>query len=373
MTRSLHVVHVLHSLDVGGTENGVVNLTHRLAAEFRQTVVTMTTGARLAGNLPAGVALHPVGKRPGLDLAALVRLTALLRSLRPDVVHSRNWAAFDAVWATRLARAGVVIHGEHGRAVTDPHGLDPRRNRLRRVLAPLVHRFVAVSGDLRRWLIDVVGISERKVIAIPNGVDTGRFADPDRERGRAALGVDDGVRVIGTVGRLDPVKDHAGLVDAFATLARHRADVVLAIVGEGPARAAVEARIAARGVGDRVRLLGERRDVPVLLGGFDVFALPSLAEGMSNTLLEAMASGLPIVATAVGGNPELVADGATGALVPPGDAVALARALGAYLDDPLPATLHGKAAHERAIARFSLERMAASYRDLYRAAAKAGG
>jgi sugar transferase (PEP-CTERM/EpsH1 system associated) len=362
MTR---ITHVLHSLAVGGTENGVVNLITALRGDFEHTVIAMTETGPLASRLPADVQIHQLGKRVGLEGRTFLRLVRLLRRLRPDVVHSRNWAAFDAVPAARVAGVPMIVHGEHGREAADPHGLNARRRRLRRVLGPLVDRFVTVSVDLGRWLIDVVGIPERKVITIHNGVDTERFSDQERERGRAALGVEDGVPVIGAVGRLDPVKDHAQLIDAFGMIARERPRALLAIVGEGPTRRELERRIAACGLDARVRLLGTRADVPLILKGFDVFVLPSIAEGMSNTILEAMATGLPIVATRVGGTPELIEDGTHGRLVPAGDSGALAEALAVYLDDPVLRALHGKASRQRAIGEFDLERMAAEYRALY--------
>ena len=300
-----------------------------------------------------------------------MRLARTLRRLRPDVVHSRNWGALDAVLAARLVRVPVVIHGEHGREVADPAGLNPRRNRIRRALSPLVDRFVTVSHDLERWLVHTVGIAGRKVVTIHNGVDTDRFTDEGRcPVGRAALGVADDALVIGTVGRLDPVKDQQGLLDAFAALPRPDRGV-LVVVGDGPCRDALAARAAEPDLAGRVRLLGERADVATALSGFDVFALPSIAEGISNTILEAMACGLPVVATRTGGNPELVVEGVTGALVPVGDRGALARALGAYADDAHLRGLHGKAGRARAVEQFSLARMTRRHRELYAALAAA--
>ena len=363
---SLHVVHVVHTLETGGTENGVVNLVNALDGAFRHTVLAMTTSGVMARRLSRAVDVHALGKRPGLDLKAIARLTALVRRLKPDVLHSRNWGTFDAVLAGRLAGVPTIVHGEHGREVSDPQGLNRRRNVARRLCAPLVSRFIAVSDDLRRWLVDVVGIPARKVETIHNGVDVDRFAHETREAGRRALGLPAGVTVIGTVGRLDPVKDQVGLIHAFGLLADHRRELALVIVGDGPCRSSLEALARRPHVAGRVHLLGERVDVPLLLQGLDLFVLPSIAEGMSNTLLEAMASGLPIVATRTGGNPELVEDAVTGTLVPVGDRPALAAALRRYVADPHLLALHGKASRQRAVDGFSLERMARRYADLYR-------
>ena len=361
----LHVLHVIDSLQVGGTENGLVNLVGCLAGDFRHTVVAMTANGPLAARLPAATEVIVLGKRPGRDFRALGRLVRQLRRLRPDIVHSRNWGALDAVPAARIARSPVVVHGEHGREATDPNGLNPRRNRIRRWLAPMIDRYVAVSLDLGRWLTETVGISRGKVTTIHNGVDLRRFGDVDREAGRAALGVDRDTVVLGTVGRLDPVKDQGRLLEAYARIPADAGRHCLVLVGDGPCRADLEARAAQPDLRGRVRLLGERSDVPHLLGGFDVFALPSIAEGISNTVLEAMASGLPLVATRTGGNPELVEDGVTGRLIPVGDTASLADALAAYVTDGHLRAVHGKAGRQRAVERFSVERMADRYRELY--------
>ncbi|MGH7392610.1 MAG: glycosyltransferase, partial [Candidatus Rokuibacteriota bacterium] len=169
-----------------------------------------------------------------------------------------------------------------------------------------------------------------------------------------------------TVGRLDPVKDQAGLIRAFAGLAREHADVRLIVAGDGPCRADLETLAASLGLGDRVLLLGERRDVPRVLAALNVFVLPSVAEGISNTILEAMATGLPVIATRVGGNPELVEDGVNGFLVPRRDPDALRAAMARYVDDPHLAAVHGKSSRQRSVECFGLERMRDTYTSLYR-------
>lgn len=366
MSAAPHVVHVIDSLGVGGTENGLVNLVGALAGDFRHTIVCMTQSGPLADRLLPDVPVHVIGKRPGVDRRALFRLTVLLRRLRPDIVHSRNWGAFDAVLAGWLARVPVAIHGEHGREISDPHGLRRRRNALRRLCAPMVDRFVAVSDDLTRWLISTVGVPRRKVVTIHNGVDVERFAAAAREDGRRTLGVAPESVAVGTVGRLDPVKDQATLLEAFAVVASEHRHATLHIIGDGPCRDALHEQAHRLGLNARVAFLGERRDVATLLSGFDVFVLPSIAEGISNTILEAMAAGLPIVATRTGGNPELVEDRVSGTLVPVGDHRRLAAALSAYTADPHLRALHGKAARQRAMEEFALDRMAVRYRNLYR-------
>ena len=363
------VVHVVNSLAVGGLENGVVNLVNTTAARFRHVIVCMTADGPLHGRLRPEVEVVVLGKRPGQDPWALLRLVRLLRHLRPLIVHSRNWPAVDAIPAARVARVPLVVHGEHGREVADPEGRNLRRNRIRRALAPLVHHFVTVSADLRRWLIEDVRVPAAKVTAIHNGVDLSRFGRAGKLESRMRLALPADAPIVGTVGRLDPVKDQVGLIRAFAQVRTQHPAAVLVVAGDGPCRAELERVAAGLGQRDHVRLLGNRDDIPTVMSALDVFVLPSIAEGISNTILEAMATGLPVVATRVGGNPELVEEGVGGALVPRSDPDALAAAIAAYTGDPELRRRHGQASRQRAIGHFSLERMAQAYANLYTALA----
>ena len=359
------VVHVVNSLAIGGLENGVVNLVNATSGRFRHVIVCMTADGPLHSRLRSDAEVVVVGKHPGHDPRAFLRLVRLLRQLRPLIVHSRNWPTLDAVPAARLARVPLVVHGEHGREVTDPEGRNHRRNRVRRVLSPWVHQFVTVSTDLRRWLIEDVGIPAQKVTAIHNGVDLSRFGRVGQLDARVRLALPTNVPIIGTVGRLDPVKDQVGLVRALAAIRVDHPTALLVMVGDGPCRAELEQAAATLGQAGHVRFLGSRDDIPAVLPALDVFVLPSIAEGISNTLLEAMATGLPVVATRVGGNPELVAHDVSGTLVPSQDVSALAVAIAAYVGSSVLRRRHGEAGRQRASARFSLEHMTEAYSNLY--------
>jgi sugar transferase (PEP-CTERM/EpsH1 system associated) len=359
------IAHVVHSLGIGGLENGLVNLVNGSAPGVRHVIVCMTADGRLRTRLRAGVEVITVGKREGHDVRAFATLVRCLRRVGPHIVHSRNWGTFDAVLAARLAGVRAVVHGEHGRDIADPEGRDPRRNRVRRLVSPMVTRFVTVSTDLWRWLVQDVRVPARKVVTICNGVDTVRFVPADRLAARASLGLAPEQPLVGTVGRLDPVKDQAGLVRAFARVRGQNAVPALVIAGEGPCRGDLTDLIATLGLSGHVFLLGERHDVPRVLAALDLFVLPSIAEGISNTVLEAMATGLPVVATRVGGSPELVADGVNGSLVPRADPDALAAAIGRYMGDARLRSLHGEASRRRAVTEFSVGRMCAAYGQLY--------
>ncbi|MEJ2644260.1 MAG: glycosyltransferase, partial [Gammaproteobacteria bacterium] len=210
-----------------------------------------------------------------------------------------------------------------------------------------------------------------KIRQIYNGVDTERFAPRHGARPQLAGSPfsEEPLVVIGTVGRLQAVKDQVSLAEGFIRLLKHRPDlesrVRLVVVGDGPLYSEVAARLQAAGVNGLCWLPGERSDVPDVMRTLDIFVLPSLAEGVSNTVLEAMATGLPVVATRVGGNPELVAEGVTGTLVPPSDPTAMADALMRYVDDEESRRAHGRAGRTRVLERFSIDVMTERYLDLY--------
>lgn len=359
-----HIVHVVYWLRVAGLENGVVNLINVLNDRFQHTVLCIADVGPLAARLPADVRVIDLSREFRRDRLFVWRLSRLIGKLRPDIVHSRNWAAIEAVIAAWLAGVPIRIHGEHGRTASDPLGKNPRRKVIRRLISPLVNRFVTVSDDLRRWMTAEVGIPAVKVIRIHNGVDVARFSVGGSEAGRRALGLARDDVVIGAVGRLESVKDHMNLLEALArvrTTRRWR----LVIIGEGTLRRELETRMEREDLRGKVRLMGERLDVPELLKGLDIYVISSIAEGISNTVLEAMATGLPVVATRVGGNPELVEHGVNGMLVRVSDPDALADALATYLNDPDLALRHGRASRQRAVEKFSLASMGVQYRDLY--------
>jgi sugar transferase (PEP-CTERM/EpsH1 system associated) len=366
------VAHVIFRFDTGGLENGVVNLINRMP-EFRHLVVALTEVTEFRHRLknPA-VECVALGKGPGHGAKLYPKLYRLLREKRPDVVHTRNLAALEMQPAAWAARVPLRIHGEHGRDVDDLDGSSRKHQRLRRLYAPFVQRWVALSQDLERYLVGPVGLPASRITQIYNGVDAGRFRPA---RGAvpepiAGCPFDPGRHwLVGTVGRMAAVKDQtllarafvrAGEIDpAFAEHAR------LVMVGDGPLRAPAQAVLDEAGATARAWLPGERSDVADVMRGLNSFALPSLAEGISNTILEAMATGLPVVATAVGGNPELVADGRTGTLVPAGDVQAMALALAAQHANPAHARACGEQGRADVERRFSMDSMVAAYRLLY--------
>jgi sugar transferase (PEP-CTERM/EpsH1 system associated) len=367
------IAHVLYRLATGGMERVLVTVINRTQANYRHAVICLdqVTAYRERITAPdvACVALH---KKPGKDLPCYFRLWKTLRKLKPDIVHTYNFGALDSAPVARLAGVRRVVHGERGRSASDPEGANRKRRVLRRCLNPFIDRYLAVSRDLRRWLVEQVGIDPAKVVCIPNGIDaTGFVVGPAKKEARPLLGsfAPPGSIVIGTVGRLDPVKDQAGLLEAFnllcATMPERRLLLRLVIVGEGPQRSVLEKQIVEFGLEAQVCLLGNREDVSALLAEFDIFVLSSIAEGMPGVLLEAMAAGLPVAATDVGGAGEIVWDGLTGQLVPASNPSRLAEVLSTYVSDEALRVRHGSAGRRKAETGFSLEHMISAYVELY--------
>lgn len=350
----LRIAHLTRSLEVGGQEKMLVEFArHADRARHELTVVSLESRGTLADALEAAgarvIALEePGGLRPQISW----RLARLFRAEAFDVVHTHDEKPLlYGVPAARLARVPAVIHTHH-------HGPLPsiqrRHTLLVALLARLTNRFVCVSESSRDWLVGQ-GVPASKVSCLWNGIDLLRFA--------YVSPCPSGPLV--TVARLSPEKDQATLLRAFALLRRALRDVHLHIAGDGPCRPALEKLAAELDLARHVRFLGEIHDVPTLLAQSSVFVLPSLTEGLSLTLLEAMARGLPVVATRVGGNAEVVRDGETGILVPPAQPELLCRALAGLLQNPERAAQFGQAARRRVEAHFDVRRMVAEYEALY--------
>ena len=354
------VAHIVFRFDYGGLENGLVNIINRLSGpSLKHVVIALTESTRFQDRLAGNVEVISLQKRPGQDPGAYWRLFRLLRKLRPDIVHTRNIGTLDCALVACLAGVPARVHGEHGWDVTDPDGTRRKYRILRRVLFRLVDRVVTVSRDLEKWLLHVVGVPSHKVRQIYNGVDTDRFAPGHTGTNEG------GDLVIGSVTRFAEIKDPNNLVKAYIELHKQGHALKLLMIGDGPLAESAAGLLEAGGVDSKEALPGVSDDIPKVLQGMHVFVLGSKREGISNTVLEAMASGLPVIATDTGGNRELVIHSETGLLVAPEDPAALAEAIRFYVSNRNQIAEHGKAARSRAVTRFSIHSMAEQYGQLY--------
>jgi sugar transferase (PEP-CTERM/EpsH1 system associated) len=367
MDRPITVAHLVLALDVGGLEEVVLRLVaHTDRARFTPLVYALDAPGAMAGELAAlAVPLVVLHRAPRLDPALPLRLARRLARDGVGVLHTHNagphlYGALAAHLARARGSGPRVVHTKHGR--NDPESR--RKLLLNRFASALSDRVVAVSDDAAHVALHLENVAETRVLTIRNGVDTAAFRPGDPGAARARLGVPAAGFHVGCVARLAAVKDHATLLRAFAIVRRERPDAHLTLVGDGPERAALAAESARLGLDGAVHFVGARRDIAAVLPAFDVFALSSTSEGISLTLLEAAAAGLPIVATRVGGTPEVVVAGETGCLVQPRDPAAFAAALGALARRPDRAAL-GAAGRARVERWFSVETMVRAYQDLY--------
>lgn len=368
----MRIAHVLSSFHLGGQERVALELSRSLLRRgVEVTAISIAAGEEgpLGAALrDAGASTRTVAKRQGFDVLLPLRLAAALRALRVDVVHTHNPQPL--IYGAPAARlAGIrVVHTKHG---ANPGSA--RQVALRRLAARLVDAFVAVSPTTATVARRRREVAEAKLSVILNGVDLAAF-HPDataRADVRRELGIPDGAWVVGTVGRLAIEKQHLLLVRAAAPLLGENAHLV--IVGDGPERATIEALVRQLSAAHFVHLTGVRGDVARCLAGMDLFALSSQSEGLPLVLPEAMATGLPVVSTAVGGIPDVVEEGITGYLVPSGDEAALRSRFAAFKEDREKARLCGEHARSVALDRFSATRMTDEYLAIYRRVAGGGG
>jgi sugar transferase (PEP-CTERM/EpsH1 system associated) len=362
----VHVMHVVHALQPGGMEFGVVKLVNGLDRGRVQSSICSTVPAvgSMKSLVSPDVPVFELGRRPGTDPKLVLDLYRLFRRERPDVVHTHAWGTLiEGLAAARLARVPQVVHGEHGTLQ-----LRGYQRWIQRRAWSAADKVLAVSTRLAERMAAETGFPLPRIHTIRNGVDLTRFGRMSRAVARDRLSLPPGALVIGALGRLVPVKNHAALIEAARLLRDEGADTTVIIAGEGPLRGELEGLAASAGLADRVTFLGHRTDPEVVLAALDVFVLPSISEGLPNTVLEAMATGLPSVVSRVGGADELIEPGVTGVLVAPGDPAALARALGTLIRDEGLRRVMGTAARLRTESEFTLAGMIRRYEGLYTSA-----
>ena len=359
------IVHLLSSFGMGGQERVAFDLaTSQLRAGCWVAALSLAPppdGPLAAEFRAAGAEVDRVARpRPGVDPLLIARIARWLRRHRVELVHTHNrMALIYGAPAARLAGARVV-HTKHG---NNPKG--GTRLLAGNLAGRLVHAFVAVSPETAEFARKRREVDERRLLVIPNGIELGRFhpAAAGRERVRRELAIDADAWVIGTVGRIAAEKNQALLVKAMAPLLGPRTHLVIA--GDGPLLPAIRELVGSLGIAGSVHLLGARQDVPDILNALDAFALSSDTEGLPLVVPEAMATGLPVISTRVGGVPSVLDEGQTGFLVPIGDEQALRDRAAALRSDPAGSRAVGQRARSAAIARFSAERMQREYLELY--------
>jgi sugar transferase (PEP-CTERM/EpsH1 system associated) len=310
-----------------------------------------------------GISVCSLGRREGIDARLMKRLYSLLKNNSYDLVHTHNYAPlFYGAPLAKLAGVPARVYTQHGVTMFP---CSRKRLTALKILSHFIDRWVTVSHSVRSEIIEYTGLSEVKFVTIVNGIDAGKFKPSIKNDLKHDLGLERFDLIIGTVGRLSPEKDHATLIEAFRLIPNQSGNTCLVIVGDGKQRSQLESMIEDLGLNTTVFLLGNRTDIPDVLANFDIFVNSSKSEGIPLTILEAMACGLPVVATRVGGNPEIIADEVTGLMVPSQDAQAMKNAIVSILQDPEKMKQMGMEGRRRAEQYFSLEAMTEQYLSEY--------
>ena len=360
------VLFLVLEMDLGGLQRVVSLLIDKLdKTRFEPYIACLDRGGvffEQASRASGGS--YVLGRKPGLfDRHLFLQLLKIVKQNKIDIIHSHNGCSSYAVLTGRLAGVKGIIHTDHGRLVPD------RKSAILedRVSAMLMNRFIGVSAELSEYLVSTVRIDGKKVRTIINGVNDETFCplDPeDRFAQRARLGIAPDDKVIGTVCRLDPIKNLEFMIACMPAIVRNVPGAKLLIAGDGPERASLIAKADSLGVSSSVRFLGLRRDTEKIMPALDIYACTSLSEGTSMTILEAMACGLPVVASAVGGNVRLI-DQTSGVLFPLDDSEKFVDAVSSLLLDESASARLGRQGRRRVEADFSLERMVRTHEELY--------
>lgn len=364
-------MHLTFSLDIGGLENLVLNLFKTLDHDrYRLTVCSLTDKTALAGEFEQqGVHVYRLNKRNGIDPFLPFQLARLIKANQVHILHTHNTAPFFyGFLAGKISgRGNIHVHTEHSR-------MDPNHRLLGNLLlffSKRIHKIISDSNAVTDYLIHTQGISREHIVTIFNGIDISLYSSSVPDRGLLdEAGIEAGSKIIGTVGRLEDVKDHATLLLAFAKICQTIANAYLIIVGDGSLRGALTQRAKDLHILERIVFLGSRRDVHRILPLFDLFVLSSKSEGLPLSLLEAMAASVPVIATRVGGIPEIILDHESGLLFSPGDADALADCIHALLLNSEKAKSFSEKAFERVVSSFSMRAMTDQYEAVYNSLVK---
>lgn len=368
MSNKTVIAHLIYCLDIGGLERVMLNSINQMKNEnFQHVIISLTDANNFAQNEHNHIDVYCLGKKQGSDLGIHFKLYSLLKKIKPSILHTYNLPTIEYHPMSWLAGVKGHIHAEHGRDIADPQGLNKKHNFLRKLMSYFIQSYVCVSEDLYQWLTTTVGISKKKAKLIQNGINTDFYNLPK------TLNKDSNEQLrFAIVARITPVKDHQNLLNAFVLLKELLANKdmpKLAIVGDGEQRHQLE-QFCQDNQLTTVVFSGARDDIDQVLANTDVFVLSSVAEGIPMTILEAMSASTPIVATRVGGIPEVVIDGKEGFLVEKSNAVALSLALKRYIDQPELVKLHGFNAREKVLNNFNEKHMVQAYLTQYQALVK---
>ncbi len=340
-------------------------------SEFTHIIIVLTEINKESKKLlNKNIEVIALSKKEGNGFYLWGKLFKLFFQIKPDILHSYNLPTLEYQLLGFLTRIPVRIHAEHGRYASDPEGTNKKYRLLRRIIDPFIHYWIPVSADLSEWLEYFISIPKEKIRLIYNGVDTDHFTPLEVDKNTLRL---EGFAthqdiVLGTVGRLDPVKNQKILIETYNILVKKKPILIghlkVVIIGSGPLEDELFQLINIQKLENEIWLPGARYNIRELLNSIDIFLLPSIAEGIPMTLLEAMSMKKPVIASAVGGIPEVLGNSA-GVIVKPNDAEALAKSIMTQLENIKKCKEMGGKARKHIISNFSLTAMIEQYSKLY--------
>jgi len=369
--KKIKILHLLHKLSCGGMENGVVNLINRMEYErFSNVICSLTTSDEYQNRIISKrKKIYNLNKKEGNDFSIPFKIAEIIRKEDIDIVHSRGWGTyFEGIVAAKLlCRKIKFIFSFHGKTIQELQHVPERRLRAQKMMSAFTDSILTLSDQMAQDYASMVNMAREKIGFIYNGVDTNVFT-PDKsgqDKLKREFNIGEEDFVIGFVGRVDPVKDVKTLIDAAYLVAPTIKNMKIVIVGEGSEKRVLEDYAVNRGIGNCVIFTGQRDDIPAFLNIMEIYIQPSLYEGMSNTIVEAMACRCAVIATNAGGNPELIEHEKDGILFTPGDAHDLSGYIQQLYNDPLKRNSLAGRACEKAKGQFSLESMVKNYENLY--------
>lgn len=358
-----NIMFLLQGLEMGGLEKMVVDLVNNMPPSYRISMCCYDSLGPLLKSISSSIEVIYLKRKSGFDLSYIMKLFKVMRKKKIEIVHLHNRTAFIyGTIAARLAGIRNIIYTEHGRTIK----LTRKAKIAHRLMNRVLKKTVVVTRYLKEMLVEKEGFNPNKIIIIPNGIDGSKFMinkSTLREENDLSLKEED--KIIGIVARLDPIKNHKCLIGAMTLIEKEEPKAKLLVVGDGPLKSTLIKKVKDRNLQETIYFLGEREDIPNILAGVDLFVLSSLSEGMSITLVEAMAAGLPIIATEVGGNPDLIDHGKNGILVPKGDENAMASAILKVLKNTKIARSLGAEARKKYESEYTLDMMVKKYIAIY--------
>lgn len=365
MHSKIHIAHIVPTFDIGGLENGIINLINTLnQPTFSHSLHVLSGDAAAINRFKHPVSVHTLNKKKGNDPRVIQQLLSNFLKDKPQLIRTYGWGTWlEGLISSKLYKNTPLIHSEHGYISEQLSGMPARRRIAQKLAASYTKQIISVSDAISQTLIRDVGIPSKKIHTIINGVDTNRFMpDNSSHNLRHTLNINDNRLILGTVARLDPIKDISSVINALPNLP----EVEYIIVGDGPERTHLEQLTQQCNVHDRVHFLGMRSDIPELMNLFDTFILPSIKEGTSNTLLEAMSAACPVIATHTGGTPDIITQGETGTLIPPQSHKSIISAVKQIENNRDHYHKQGLQAREQILKKWSLDHMVQQYESLYR-------